>query len=144
MGFTRGNWNVDLSFGKKYERLAIQLLEDGDVITPPENIRHSAWDFKHNGTPYEVKSDRRAAQTGNLCIEYEHTNVPSGISITEAEYWLYFVVKGDEYTSYRIPIDVLKKRTQQDNTRTFYTDGGNSRFYLIPANDFSEYLWRSG
>jgi hypothetical protein len=139
MGFTRGNWNADLSFGKKYERIAIELLGPGEVVTPPENIKHSAWDFKHNNTAYEVKSDRRAAKTGNLCIEYEHTNVPSGISITEAEYWLYFVVSGDEYTRYRIPVDELKKRIQ--GARTFYTDGGNSRFYLIPVNEFSDYRW---
>lgn len=140
MGFTPGNWHSDLAFGKRYEKKALELLEDGDVITPPEGVKHSPWDFKHNGLAYEVKSDRRAHQTGNLCIEYEHTNRPSGISITEADFWIYFVVNGDSYTSYRIPTDALKGRIT-DDTRKFYTDGGNSRFYLIPANEFSDFLW---
>jgi hypothetical protein len=139
---TAPNWHSDLAFGKKYERLAIDLLEDGNVVTPPEGVKFSPWDFKHNGVPYEVKSDRRAADTGNICIEYEHTGIPSGIAITEAMEWIYFVIKKDGYYCYRIPTKDIRERVARDGTLKFYTDAGNSRFYLVPANEFAEYLWK--
>ena len=132
-------WVSDLAFGKKYEKIAIGLLENGEVEEAPEGVAFSDWDFKHDGVAYEVKSDRHTTRTGNLCIEYEHTNKPSGISITKADYWFYFAVAGDTYTVYKIPVGVLKDACSRAGVRTWHTDGGNSRFYLIPVCEFSGY-----
>jgi hypothetical protein len=134
------SWHRDLAFGQSYEKIAIGLLEDGDVTTPPPG-KHSPWDFKHNQVAFECKADRRAHTTGNLCIEYEHTGVPSGLSITEADYWLYFIVKPDGYSLLKIPTSVLRASIT-DGTRRWYTDGGNSRFYLLPVVDFKQYVFK--
>jgi hypothetical protein len=136
-------WIQDLALGHKYEDEAIKLLGEGKIEQAPRNKKFSDWDFKHNDIAYEVKSDRRAYQTGNLCIEYEHSNVPSGISVTKADYWLYFVIIPDiqiPYRLYKIPTSVLNNVVSNPETRTWYTDNGNSRFYLVPYSLFNDYL----
>ena len=131
-------WIDDLAFGQSYEKEAIKLLGNGLLITPPPG-KHSPWDFLHNGRAYEVKADRQTVRTGNLCIEYEHTQNPSGLSITEAEEWIYFAVKTDGYSCYKIPVSILKNAVSVPGVRKWHTDGGNSKFYLIPANAFESY-----
>lgn len=37
----------------------------------------------------EVKTDTKAQQTGNMFIEVYSRNIPSGISTTTADYWVY-------------------------------------------------------
>lgn len=116
------------------------MLGAGDVETCPENKVFSDWDFKHNGVMYEVKSDRRAYKTGNLVIEYEHTGVPSGISITKADVWMYFVINGDEgYTCYKIPIGEIHRAIITGKHKKSSCDNGNSKFHLIPASVFSAF-----
>jgi len=135
------SWKQDLAFGQRYEKIALGLLGNGDVITPPEGVKWSPWDFKHNGVAFECKADRCAARTGNLCIEYEHTGIPSGISITEADEWFYFIHMPDSYVCYKIPVAAIKDRISQPGCRLWHTDGGNSRFYLVPAADFESYKY---
>jgi hypothetical protein len=147
MGFTEGNWNNDFTFGKKWEKKALELLDESQGCAqaaeqPPEG-KFSDWDFRYNGRGYEVKSDRRAYQTGNLCFEYEHTGIPSGIRISKADEWIYFVVKPNGYDVYRIPLEDIRAKCDAPGTRQFYCDGGNSKFYLLPINTFTEYKWRS-
>ena len=127
----------DLQFGQRYEKEALRILGDGETTTAPNDKAFSAWDFIHKGVAYEVKSDRRAYTTGNLCIEYQHTGIPSGISLSQADFWLYFIVTGQSYILLKIPTEVL--RTATVGARRSYTDGGNSQFYLIPYKQFLEY-----
>lgn len=37
----------------------------------------------------EVKNDKQALNTGNLCIEYKQDSGPSGIEVTEATWWAF-------------------------------------------------------
>ena len=133
----------DLAHGKVYERIALDSLGSGSVELPPPGA-FSDWDFKHNDIAYEVKSDRRCQKTGNLCIEYEHTNKPSGISISKADVWIYYVLydtaggRGEAWDVYHIPVDVLKERMVLG--RQWNTDGGNSRFWLVKADLFEDCL----
>lgn len=130
----------DLALGKKYENIAINMLGSGDVETCPENTAFSDWDFKHNGVMYEVKSDRRAYSTGNLVFEYEHSGKASGISITKADVWMYFVIINDEsYVCYKIPIGEIHRALTTGQYKKSSCDNGNSKFYLIPARVFNAY-----
>jgi hypothetical protein len=135
------SWKADLALGQKYEKIALEKLGEGDVVLPPENVAHSPWDFKHAGRAYEVKSDRWTARTGNLCIEYEHTGVPSGISLTEADDWIYYAISGSGDYAYKIPVGLLREAVARPGVRKHFTDGGNSRFFLIPERDFVAYRW---
>ena len=130
----------DLKLGKKYENIAIEMLGAGTVETCPENKVFSDWDFKHNTIAYEVKSDRRAYKTGNLVFEYEHSGVPSGISKTKADIWMYFVINSDEaYTCYKIPIGEIHRAVCTGKYKKSSCDNGNSKFYLVPASVFNAY-----
>jgi hypothetical protein len=145
-GKDRMVFNADLGFGQRYEKIAMEMLGDGEIEAAPGDRAFSDWDFRHGTTGYEVKADRRAHSTGNLCFEYEHTGVPSGISISKADEWIVFVVRpgsagGAGHTSYKIPLSRIRQVCAEPGTRKWHCDGGNSRFYLVPVSRFSEFLW---
>jgi hypothetical protein len=57
----------------------------------------------------EVKSEKLASKTGNICIEYFCRGKPSGISVSIAQYYFIYVVKNDkEYRVFKIPTIELK------------------------------------
>jgi hypothetical protein len=134
-------FHADLAFGQSYEKKAIEILGNGKLVLPPPGI-FSAWDFQHDGVSYECKADRLSARTGNLCIEYECSNRPSGISTTQADYWFIFVIRSSGYTLYKIPVGVLRELLTRDGVRKWHTDRGKSKFFLVPMTDYSDFIFR--
>jgi hypothetical protein len=73
------SFDLDFSFGKEGEQLVSALLTEGKRI--------------------EVKRDRKWNTTGNVYIETEcfftksNAWAPSGLTITEAEYWAFVLNK---------------------------------------------------
>ncbi|MBC8452410.1 MAG: hypothetical protein H8D65_00975 [Spirochaetes bacterium] len=75
----------------------------------------------------EVKRDYVVSTTGNLAVEYYNHGKPSGISITEAEWWG-FLLDGDEFqgevavliktSRLRKIIDKCKEITGGDNNKS--------------------------
>lgn len=107
------NFKKDLCFGNKYE---IKLLEYIDY----DRYKQALGNFKYYDIKiyknneifrYEVKADRMAYKTNNLCIEFYHTGKPSGISTTKADFWAIFVINplnSNEETLYIIPTQIIK------------------------------------
>jgi hypothetical protein len=58
----------------------------------------------------EVKSDRRTQETRNVYIEYWSRGKPSGISTTQADYYVYKIA---EDTAFIISTEQLKKRLKE-------------------------------
>jgi hypothetical protein len=87
------------------------------------------------GKKIEVKSERDTwMKTGNICIEYECWNKPSGIRATESDYWFHNLCVGDnEFCTLVFKTDVLK--TIVDKLDTFKTVSGGdhnaSRMFLV-------------
>ena len=83
----------------------------------------------------EVKSERGMwMKTGNICIEYQSYGKPSGIAVTEADYWFHNLCIGDnEYCTLVFKTDVL--RTIVNNLDYFKTVSGGdnkaSKMYLV-------------
>jgi len=83
----------------------------------------------------EVKSERGMwMKTGNICIEYESWNKPSGIRATESDYWFHNLCVGDnEFCTLVFKTDVLK--TIVDKLDTFKTVAGGdhnaSKMFLV-------------
>ena len=133
-----------LSFGNIYEKKAVCYFEHDNFKI--ENGKVSSHDivFTKNNTDIkvEVKSDRLAYRTGNICIEVESNGVLSGISVTEADYWLYFVINPNgENTIYKIPIDKLWELTNRFINN--YRFGGYkklSKMVLVPTILLHEYI----
>lgn len=109
---------MDLAFGQKYEN-EFQKIVEGQV---------------------EVKADRLWKKTSNLFIEKESRGKPSGIEVSTAKYWVFFLdVEGRNNQIFiGIPLDLLKKfvigyplKRGGDN----YTSIG----YIVPAKDLVDF-----
>jgi hypothetical protein len=127
-----------LNFGKKYEAELIKLLH----LEGGEQTDSKFYDIEFNGTKYEVKADRMSHRTGNICIEFTSNGMPSGISITEAQIYAYFVIyPNDSYELFLIPTDYIKAQIEEQTYKCILNGGYNklSRFYLFPLYKFSQF-----
>jgi len=94
---------LDLADGQVWERVAQKIickLNEVEVIKTCDNYRY---DFMtSDNITYEVKHGGMDLKTGNTYIEYECFSKPSGIEITEADYWMiitekdYILIKTEE------------------------------------------------
>ena len=78
-------------------------------------------------------------QTGNICIEYSQNGRPSGIAVTEADYWVHELRRDGATLCYLMfPIDRLKELARQAYAEGRYREGGGDggRFcnILIPLS----------
>lgn len=130
----------DLAQGKKYEVESLNYL-DYDTYEMKEGYfkEYDLTIFK-DGTPtkIEVKSDRQSSTTGNMAIEYECKNKPSGLSATTADYWIYFVVHKDKDECYKIPTDELRELVK-DCRKVRGGDNYMSRMYLLKIDNCKKY-----
>lgn len=80
----------------------------------------------------EIKADSMAHLTGNLFIEVYYRNKPSGISTTEADYWLF---KFETGTAIVISTERLKQLVKKFFSINGFKEGGDdnmSKGVLIP------------
>ena len=76
----------------------------------------------------EVKLDSMAHKTGNMFIEVYSRNKPSGISTTEADYWVYkFSNSG---TAIVISTQRLKELVRKFYRENGFTEGGDNNTSL--------------
>lgn len=68
-GVARSGFDLDLAHGEAREGALGRIL----------SLRY--------GDRIEVKSDGKARSTGNLFVEFRQKGRPSGIAVTEAEWW---------------------------------------------------------
>ena len=137
-----------LEFGHIYEKKLMEFIPYDSYI-----IREglfSAYDVKVNymgdKIRYEVKADRMAHKTGNMVIEFESNGVPSGISVTRARYYAYFVVKPyDLFDLYVIPVKVIKQYIMDSKYKRILKGGNKqlSHMYVFAIDTFKEYLLHS-
>ena len=86
----------------------------------------------------EVKSDRRTSETGNVYIEYWSRGKPSGISTSQADFYVYKVAEDEAII---ISTDQLRKKikqlVEQGKARMDVKGGDNntSRGILCKLND---------
>jgi len=133
------NFRKDLKFGHKYESIAVSHFK-GSKIDHPKDRKVYGYDFIVDGVKFEVKSDRIAYRTGNLAIEYESRGVPSGIMTTEADYYMYFIVRGSTHECFKIPVKELKELCPKYGRDIIGGDFKTSRMYLINRRHINKYL----
>jgi hypothetical protein len=109
---------LDLAFGQKYEN-EFQKIIEGTV---------------------EVKADRLWYKTSNIFVEIESRQKPSGISVSTARYWVFFlqVVKRKEQIFIGIPLNLLKKFVVGYPLKRG-GDNHTSVGYIIPAKDLIDF-----
>jgi hypothetical protein len=141
-----GNFKNDLKFGQTYEGMLTTLIKN-DGYTTCNNKDYDLALIENGETIYyEVKSDRLTSTTGNICIEFECYNKPSGITTTKANRYAYYEIKPDgKYTLYIIPVRKIRKKIEQQKYKRIYAGGDNkaSRFYLFDKTIFNKYVFHS-
>lgn len=136
----------DLLQGQIYEKKCLDYLDYDTVEYPPAG-KFKDYDLtiikkvegKDIRTTIEVKSDRQASSTNNLCIEYECNNKPSGLTSTKADIWIYFIVFKDYDECYKIPTDELKELVK-GTKKVIGGDSNLSKMYLLNKNKLQNYL----
>jgi hypothetical protein len=144
---SNNNFKKSYELGLKYEAMLPDYIEECyDEYVKAPNKQFPDWDAKfrrgETWTHYEVKADLSAHKTGNLFIEYRHTNKPSGISLTKSDYYMFFIVDGDNdklIDVIEIPTEILKEKCNSGCYRTAvcWNSGFNkSEGYIIPISEF--------
>ena len=81
---------------QKYEKLAAEKICIKNNVSVVHFCRNYKFDFQTNDNlTYEVKHDKTSVLTNNFFIEFLSDGKPSGISISEAEY--YIIISGNNY-----------------------------------------------
>lgn len=100
----RKKFNRDLKFGQAGEELVIQSFESHGW-TAVERTNHARYDFEMHHEDgrmmlVEVKREPSALRWGNVYVEFECRGKPSGISISEADVYV-FVIGGKLLSIYK-------------------------------------------
>ena len=76
----------------------------------------------------------------NLVVEFESRGKPSGISVTEADFYVYFMPKLNEV--WNIKMDELKKLIKSNNFKKVSggDEGSETKMYLIKRNLYKKYF----
>ena len=86
---------------------------------------------------FELKTDRKAYQTGNVYVEFESRNKNSGIRTSKSNTWIFKIVnsKDTHLFSIHIPLSRLKKLVSKDYRVVPGGDNLTSKGYLVPIKD---------
>lgn len=135
-------WASDLALGESRQELFLKLIEYDEAEIMKGNFKPYDIRIKYGGeeTTIESKADRLTISTGNIAIEYRCSGKPSGITSTQADYWVIFIEGTRDY--YLIPTSEITKAIEEHKyTRTTRGgDGYRSEMYLFPRTIFTPYL----
>ncbi len=132
-----------LAYGKEGEEYAKRLFNGYDELINAPDGKFSEWDFclryGDDKKFYEVKRDTYTSKTGNICIEFESNSIPSGISVTTADYYIY-IVEGEPVV-YIIPVEDIKLMIAKEKYHRKMKGGYRwlSHFYLFRRELFDSY-----
>lgn len=116
------DFKKDLKFGLKWENELKKILSDKKI---------------------EVKTDKKWTKTGNIAVEIESRNKPSGLSTTKADYWAFILWQTKQKpTIILIPIDRLQTITgyyQRKKKVVMGGDANTSKLVLIPLDVLNDY-----
>jgi hypothetical protein len=107
VGLARSGFDIDLAEGKLREGVLRKALAA-------------------NGRLIELKSDKRYKETGNLFVEYRQKGRPSGIAVTECQWW------ATEFLPDRfiiVPYAVMLDRAMRAHLEGRTVKGGDNNLY---------------
>lgn len=135
----------DLELGNKYEKLLIEYLgyDDAKIMDGCFKDYDIEININNTMTYFEVKADRLTHKTNNICIEFECSNKPSGITTTKANHYAYYeIIDETKYNLYMIPVSRIKKYIILNKYHRIINGGHNynCKLYLFNKIIFSKYL----
>lgn len=143
------NFKTDIEIGERGEEIISKDLEKmgANFITDNKDIEYDLMmevPQKPKKVRYEIKTDifcKPNNDTGNLFIEYECRDKPSGINATKADWFVMFYpyLKSAWY----IETSELKKLIKYNNFRKTSFSGdedSNTKGYLIPREAYRRFF----
>lgn len=153
-----GNWIRNLKQGEDGQKRWVEYVTKYSndlkyVSTSKTKINDEI--FKYRGRKkitFEIKTDyvagvssqlksglRISADTGNMYIEFSDRGKPSGISTTEADYYVVYFIHLQEF--WLTPVEKLKQLISENK---FRPEKGGDDFmaigYLIARNEYRDYF----
>ena len=120
-----GNFDIDLDFGQIHEEKVRKLFEGKGGI--------------------EVKTERDMwERTGNIAIEVKYKGYPSGLSSTNADWWIHILSDNGEIdTAFMFKVDRLRKKIRRLVSRkeariVMGGDNNDSQIVLVPISKLSQ------
>lgn len=139
----------DLNFGRFYELEFLKHLQYDTVEQSPDTKKFSDWDLKviKDGkvTTYEVKCDRYALMTNNICVEYQNRyGEKSGLSASKADFWIFMLLDPiSGYHIYKVPRRELKAMVNnQEFHKQICIKDSKNKCVLFHLNKFKKYLYK--
>lgn len=154
------NFNQDIDVGERGELVLINEFEEKGLSLVNDN-KDNKYDVKlrlpsGKETTLEIKTDVwcapgrylelpfdriwvEAKDSGNLFIEFQSRNKPSGISVTQADTFIYYFPFFKEYWS--ISVTKLKNLIKTNDFRETKDSGdldSDTRGYLIPRKQYKK------
>ncbi len=118
------NFDIDLKFGNANEEVVRSIFEDKGSI--------------------EVKTERdKWVETGNIAIEIKYKGRPSGLSVTDAKWWIHVLSKDDKMKfSFIFPVSVLKRKVKHiiSEKKGRLVMGGDDNLSLLALIPISEVI----
>lgn len=143
-----GNYNfkIDIKTGEQGEDFIKNFLisKGFKFISKNNNYKYDLlMSYNDVNYTYEIKTDVLLSDkkdTGNIVVEFESRNKPSGVSTSQADYYVYYIPAFKEV--WNIKMDALKRLISSENFRI--VSGGdkksNTKMYLINRNKYKKYF----
>jgi penicillin-binding protein-related factor A (putative recombinase) len=140
-------WRKDLAWGERWERvIGLYLFFNGvsNITYNNDNRYDIKGVYKSNVTKFEIKSDRYK-NTGNMALEIKDNDKPSGISVSEADVFVYnYTNISDIYVYiFFIPLVELKKVLRDNQSKLKIIKGGDDKeasIILLPMAEYKKYF----
>lgn len=128
---------TDKQYGEEMQKAFCKLLvKEGYAIQHIAVDEFPDWDIQiTTGKTFEVKTDRKAKETGNIFIETGYRGMPSGLSRTNADYFVIIVANFAHVSS----VEDTMRFVLHYPRKTFIQragDDGLSQGYLIKENEY--------
>ena len=135
-------FNDSLSSGKQSENIILKMVQNKYPKAYIKEGYHKEYDImipEINKT-IEVKKDFKSQYTGNVVIEMEMNNRPSGLQTTTADWWVFHL---DETEIVWITLERLKEMVEFEGYKLveFIGEGDeiSKQAYLVPKKDLYMY-----
>lgn len=141
------NFKTDLILGNEGEQSLVEYLTTKGLsfVDSNDDNRYDIKMLKNNKeVTYEVKTDVKCAplfDTGNIFVEFESRGKASGISVTQAEWFVTYFLYLDEL--WFVKSDILKNLIETNDFPKFYNAGdigSETHGYLIKRKDYKQYF----
>jgi len=121
----------DLAFGQVSEMVILDKLKKH---FKPKQIKDKTCDIEFP-VKIEIKRERAVNRYGNVAIELQYKNKPSGINATEADIWIW-AIDESYWWSYSTALKKWLKNNKDKYIIKTGGDGNNSTLAIIKAITF--------